>query len=317
MAGGHGVAAPVYSVPVVSGLYVPNAGADSITVHAPRASGNVAPLRTISGDLTGLEVPYGVALDTAGNLYVTNGNPSIITVYAPGARGNVAPIRTIRGALTGLNNPIGLALDATGALYVANNDGNVSSITVYAPGASGNVAPLRTIMGPLTGLTSVHGVALDAGRKLYVTNGDTHRGGPHSIMVFAPGATGNVKPLRTIMGDLTRLSSPDGVALDVTGTLYVANFPAHSVTVYAPGATGNVSPLKTLRVQQPVLLDLETAGNPVGLALDATGTLYVANLAAHSITVYAPGATGNMAPLRTISGGRTGLNRPGRIYLRP
>lgn len=49
IAGGHGAIALIYSTLIVSGLYVPNAGADSITVYAPGASGNVAPLRTIRG----------------------------------------------------------------------------------------------------------------------------------------------------------------------------------------------------------------------------------------------------------------------------
>ena len=49
---------------------------------------------------------------------------------------------------------------------------------------------------------------------------------------------------------------------------------------------------------------------PTGVALDAEGNLYVANTLGNSITVYAPGASGNAAPLATIGGGRTGLNGP-------
>ncbi len=43
--------------------------------------------------------------------------------------------------------------------------------------------------------------------------------------------------------------------------------------------------------------------------------LYVANLG--SITVYAAGANGNAAPIRTISGAATGLSAPWFIFLRP
>ena len=49
---------------------------------------------------------------------------------------------------------------------------------------------------------------------------------------------------------------------------------------------------------------------PVG---GATGALYVANETGRSITVYAPGATGNAPPLRTIAGGNTGLTFPHSI----
>ena len=49
---------------------------------------------------------------------------------------------------------------------------------------------------------------------------------------------------------------------------------------------------------------------PTGIALDAAGNLYVANTLGNSITVYAPGASGDAAPVATISGGHTGLNGP-------
>src|ERR1035437_9666811 len=48
---------------------------------------------------------------------------------------------------------------------------------------------------------------------------------------------------------------------------------------------------------------------------DPTGTVYVTNAGANSITAYAPGATGNAAPIRTISGAATGLN--GAAYVVP
>ena len=68
----------------------------------------------------------------------------------------------------------------------------------------------------------------------------------NQILVFAPDATGNAAPVRTIAGSNTGLSLPIGVALDASGNLYVANRMGAGVTVYAPGASGNVAPLRTL-----------------------------------------------------------------------
>jgi len=45
-------------------LYVANEDANSITVYVRTANGNVAPLRTISGALTGLDNPASVAVTT-------------------------------------------------------------------------------------------------------------------------------------------------------------------------------------------------------------------------------------------------------------
>jgi DNA-binding beta-propeller fold protein YncE len=50
---------------------------------------------------------------------------------------------------------------------------------------------------------------------------------------------------------------------------------------------------------------------PEGLAVDtANNEIVVANIDNNSITVYSRTATGNVAPLRTISGGATGLSDP-------
>lgn len=320
MAGGHRADVLVNSSPLISGLYVANSRADSITVYTRGTSGDVPPLRTIRGPLTRLKTPYGVTLDVDGNLYVANGSASRITVYAPGANGDVAPLRIISGPATGLRNPISVALDAAGNLYVANNDGNTSTITVYAPGISGNAVPLRTISGPLTGLNSAQGVALDPTGNLYVANGSTHTGGPYSVIMYVPGTGGNVAPLRTIGGPLTGLNGVQKVALDATGNIYVANGRSFVITVYASGAKGNVAPVRTIRGVNTGLSapprEPDPIG-PVGVTLDAAGTLYVTNWGADRISVYAPGAAGNVVPLRIISGAKTGLSTPNDIFLRP
>ena len=175
-------------------LYVTNVANqlnNSITVYAAGAMGNIPPTVTIAGSNTGLNHPWGIALDGAGQLYVTNGNDSTINVYAAGATGNATPMATIAGNNTGLAGPYGIALDAAGRVYVANIDNN--TITVYAAGATGNATPTATIAGSNTGLNGPAGIALDAAGQLYVVNINTQR-----ITVYAAGATGNVTPMATL-----------------------------------------------------------------------------------------------------------------------
>jgi len=62
---------------------------------------------------TGLSLPTGLALDSAGNLYVANYGNSTITKFTPSGAGSVF-------ASTGLNGPESLAFDSAGNLYVAN-----------------------------------------------------------------------------------------------------------------------------------------------------------------------------------------------------
>jgi hypothetical protein len=136
-------------------LYVANPGSNSIAVFAAGASGNATPTATITGGNTGLNGPFGIARDGAGNLYVVNDGNNSITVYAAGASVNATPTATIAGGNTGLNGPLGIALDGAGSLYVANQGG---SITVYAAGASGNATPTATIAGSNTGLNGPAGI---------------------------------------------------------------------------------------------------------------------------------------------------------------
>ncbi|MDP9018004.1 MAG: hypothetical protein M3N19_06775 [Candidatus Eremiobacteraeota bacterium] len=51
--------------------------------------------------------------------------------------------------------------------------------------------------------------------------------------------------------------------------------------------------------------------------MDSAGTIYVANGVNNSITEYATGANGNVAPIRTISGANTGLSGPAGVSIRP
>jgi hypothetical protein len=77
--------------------YVANTDGDSVTEYMAGATGNAAPIRTITGDGTGLNNPFGVALNVSGTLHVANYQGNNVLEYASGATGNAAPIRTISG----------------------------------------------------------------------------------------------------------------------------------------------------------------------------------------------------------------------------
>ncbi len=220
-------------------LYVANEAGNNILVFEEGASGNATPTATIAGGNTGLDFPYGVAHDGAGNIYATNSGSSgvgssSITVYAAGANGDAAPIATIRGSNTGLNFPLGIALDGAGNIYVANF--GASNILIFAARASGNVTPIATIA--VASPCTAYGVALDGAGNLYVTNF-----GCNNVLMFAAGS-GNAT---LIAGGNTELTDPAGIALDGAGNIYVANpLNSNNVLVFAAGASGNVTPIVTI-----------------------------------------------------------------------
>src|SRR2546422_2051108 len=85
-------------------LYVANEAGNNILIFAAGASGNATPTATIAGGNTGLDFPYGVAHDGAGNIYATNWSfgvgSSKITVYAAGANAGPAPPPPVQGGHT-------------------------------------------------------------------------------------------------------------------------------------------------------------------------------------------------------------------------
>jgi hypothetical protein len=80
-----------------------------INAYPQTASGHVAPLRTISGDRTGMQGPEQIRR-VRGELYVVDRSESRVFVYRDTASGNVAPVRAIGGPNSGVLRPIGVAV---------------------------------------------------------------------------------------------------------------------------------------------------------------------------------------------------------------
>ena len=73
------------------------------------ASGNVAPLRAISGVSTGASRSFQVAV-FAGEIYIATFDTHSVDVFPLGANGDVAPVRRITGPATLLSGPTGLCV---------------------------------------------------------------------------------------------------------------------------------------------------------------------------------------------------------------
>jgi len=195
-------------------------------------------------------------------------------------------------------------------LYYTTDAGS-NALTAYPLTANGNTAPSVTIAGSNTGLAFPRRIEFDAAGTAYVSNAPAS--GLHAITEYSSGSNGNVSPIRAISGSNTGLTGADGLFINASGDLYVANCTGcfqssgtmDAVLEFAPGANGNVAPISTLSGPNTGL-----AGT-TNLTFDAAGDLLVtSSTGAPGILIFAPGATGNVAPTSTISGSNTGISQP-------
>jgi hypothetical protein len=279
----------------------------SVAVFAAGADGNAEPIRVIAGHRTRLRDPGGLAVDQRGTLYTTNlparNLDDTVRVFSSSATGDVEPCRVIAGERTGLREPVALALDRENQLYVANfrkqQKTDLNRVTVYDAWAAGDTAPNRTLTGAkiFDGLYEPHRLVMSSRDSLYVRS-------VRSLSVFGTGAADTARPARTFYQD-----APSLFALDRHDTLYA--LAGDSVLVYPPGYSGGSPPVRVLRPGS-------SSGTVSGMAVDGGGWLYLSvsdSKSAGRIEVYAPGASGDVTPGRTISGSRTGLASPGPIAL--
>ena len=263
------------------------------------------------------------------SIYVPNSpsNGASVTIYPLNSNGDVPPSSMITGNATGLFGPAGIAVDSGGKIYVANSGGapnNSGSITIFGAGASGNEAPITVISGAPTGtnntmLFNPAGITLDSQGNIDVTTDGRSVPPtiPPSVLIFPQGSSGNVAP--GIFINSASLLDPYGIAVDLSGNIYVANLTGGassngSVTIFSPpfSSGGDIMPSATITGPSTGL------SFPTGIALGSNNYVYVANLTGGpsgqgSITVYsasAASAGGNISPIATITGSLTGLSGP-------
>jgi hypothetical protein len=215
----------------------------------PSANGNATPNLVVSTKSQAV-VAQGVTVDASGDLWVVGrgsygAGTSAVLEYAKNASGDATPIDVISGPKTGLYEPMSIALDPAGDIWVANfsccSSGSPTSILEFAPSASGNASPMVTIAGSKTDLDNPWQVAIDSstygGDRIIVA--DLNSGIAGAVLVFAPGSSGNVKPVAVI----TSVQGPGGVVTDSSGHIYVSSQTNNAIHEFARNANGNATPI--------------------------------------------------------------------------
>jgi DNA-binding beta-propeller fold protein YncE len=180
------------------------------------------------------------------------------------------------------------AAPAGSKIYVANHgkDGRSPSVTVYAADAAGDATPLATLAGAGTSLQQLQFPGVDPSGTLYLSNSGTGDTATSGFVSAFPAADLAADP--RAQKPLSRLASPEGIAFDSSGDVYVGTEGA--IDVYPPHPTASTAPLRSITGT------LAGSSGVYGLAIDAQNRLYVA--LSNQVEVFAAGASGNAAPIQ-------------------
>jgi len=263
-----------------------------------------------------LNFPLGVAADSSGNVYVADeynnrirkisADGRISTVAGNGAQGYSGDHKAATSA--SLSYPFGVAVDAGGALYIADY-GNSCIRKVSADGTISTVAGTGTQGSAGDGglatsaqLNRPQGMAVDSSGNLYIAD-------YWNSLIRKVDTTGTISKF-------AGYPWPQDVAVDGPGNVYlIANNSVYKLNASGAGyrevGTGIGGYSGDGGAASIAQLD-----NPLGLAADASGTLYIADsysgrlrkVSAGIITTVEGGGTGDGGP-----GSFGQLNRPGSV----
>jgi ABC-type amino acid transport substrate-binding protein len=213
---------------------------------------------------------------------------------------------TISTYRAGLNQPSGVAADpARGVVYVADSGNDQVRIL-------GNDGSSRTITGKEFGLPLKHptGLAVDRVGRLYIADTGNHRVlefNAYYLSVVAgtgqPGFSGDDSAAAS-----AQLDSPEAVAVDTAGNVYIADTGNNRVRV-VDGRTGLITTVAGGGETDPFTGDYLglyrltiRLHQPAGVAVNTAGDLLVADTGAHAIYELTRSAQGSFGPVRKLAG---------------
>ncbi len=282
----------------------------------------------VAANTTSLNNPAGLAVDGSGNLYIADqSNHRIRKVSAGGiistVAGNGIGIYNGDGGMattTSLYSPGGVLIDGSGNLYIADalnhrirkvaTNGIITTVAGNGTvnyGGDGGPATAASLYNPV-------GVAFDGTGNFYIADQQNQRIRKVATSGVITTVAGN--GLFTFGGDggaatAANLANPSGVAVDGTGNLYIADALNRRIRKVATnGIITTVAGNGTVGFSgDGGAATAASLNNPVGVAVDGTGNLYIADALNHRIRKVATNGI-----ITTVAGnGTTSYNGDGGL----
>lgn len=252
-------------------IFMTDAGANTVRKITPDAVvSTVAGTPGVAGSVDGVgtaaqfDYPGGIGLDTAGNLYVADSlnqtirkitADAVVTTYAgfPGASGSADGV----GNAARFASPNGVAVDAFGNVFVADSfNSTIRKITpdrmVTTIAGVPNSKASSDGQGSVARFNFPTSLALDSSGNLYVAdfyNNTIRKVTPSAFVTTLagrPGVTGSGDGT----GSLALFSRPQGVAVDKSGRVFVADNSNNTIRIGGPTALAQSLNISTrVRVQ--------------------------------------------------------------------
>jgi hypothetical protein len=242
----------------------------------------------------------GGSTSGSGSTPVTPTPPVVITPTAPALVSGGA--QTVYFAQTGFNG--------------------TDKVLEFPAGGNGSLTPSVTL-SPNRFITAL---ATDSSGQLYVLG---YTIASCDFQVYAAGATSTSVPIRDVFLPMIGVNCtvPNAITVDASGSVYVGNEDG-TIYVYSSTANGSATPVRTI---SGAATGIATDATIQQLAVDSSGLLYVSSdvlqgssgsgtlTVVGTISVFAAGANGNVAPVRTIANssefGGLALDSSGNIFV--
>jgi sugar lactone lactonase YvrE len=277
----------------------------------------------------------GIAADSAGNIYIADsGNNEIRTLKNVGGSLTVATLAGSTangfGSANGTGNqasfnfPLGIAVDAAGNVYVADeNNSQIRKVTptgvvsTYA-GAAPNYGHTDAT-GTAASFYGPRGIVKDASGNLYVAddyNNTIRKITPSGVVTTLAGMAGQSGEVDGT-GNVARFSAPHGITIDSSGNLYVADYTGQTIRMVTQA--GVVTTIAGAAFMGQELDGDGTAARfsePIGIAVDSLGNLYVTDNFGHTIRKITPppaATVTTIAGMAYLSGSVDGVGNAARF----
>jgi len=244
-----------------------------------------------AGSAARFNSPRGAALDKAGNLYVADaGNhtirkltPADIVTTVAGSPG-VAGSADGTGSAAQFNTLRGLAVDPAGNIYVTDlDDATIRKVT--PAGVVTTLAGLAGLSGSDDGTNSDArfykpiGIAVDGAGNLFVAdsgNQTIRKITSAGVVTTLAGLAGSTYGPPDGIGINARFESPQGLAVDASGNLFVTEALGRIRKVTPDGVVTTIAGAMAFGSEDGIG-NAARFVDPVGIAVDRLGNIYIAD----------------------------------------